>query len=178
MKRDQQSPSALNSLDASLIGFVMAGCIGVGYFAGNWLDGRLGTQYWTPILVIVGVVAGARQMWITVSRIRKSFSSSGFDKLNVSEFRKNEAQDAQKLNRAAHADPSHRKPRFFNVPPPPEAQGENALVAETEKADTENVDKTFEDQLSELRHLQQEINQVDNEESTSKPSVDKKHEST
>lgn len=153
MKRNPLSPSALNSLDASLIGFVMAGCIGVGYFAGSWLDGRLGTQYWTPILVVVGVIAGARQMWITVSRIRKSFSEGGFDKLNVSEFRKIEAQDAQKLNRAANADPSHRKPRFFHVPPPPEA---NKSTSVADASDT-----AFNDQLDELKHLQKEIDQID-----------------
>jgi hypothetical protein len=155
MKRDRLSPSAINSLDASLIGFVMAGCIGVGYFAGNWLDGRLGTTYWTPILVVVGVIAGARQMWITVSRIRKSFSDGSFDKLNVSEFRKNEAQNAQQRNRAANADPSHRKPRFFHVPPPPEG-------SKSTSAPDEN-DVAFNDQIEELKQLQSEIDQIDKE---------------
>jgi len=156
MKRDRLSPSALNSLDASLIGFVMAGCIAVGYFAGNWLDGKLGTAYWTPILVVVGVMAGARQMWITVSRIRKSFTDGSFDKLNGSEFRKNEAQNAQQRNRAANADPSHRKPRFFHVPSPLEGQGKSTFSAE------EN-DAAFSDQIEELKQLQSEINQADKE---------------
>ncbi len=92
-------------------------------------------------------------MWITVSRIRKSFSEGGFDKLNVSEFRKIEAQDAQKLNRAANADPSHRKPRFFHVPPPPEA---NKSTSVADASDT-----AFNDQLGELKHLQKEIDQID-----------------
>ncbi|MEO6908031.1 MAG: AtpZ/AtpI family protein [Abditibacteriaceae bacterium] len=153
MNRNRLSPSALNSLDASLIGFVMAGCIGMGYFAGNWLDGRLGTQYWTPILVVVGVVAGARQMWITVSRIRKSFTDGSFDKLNGSEFRKSEAQDVQQRNRAANADPSHRKPRFFNVPPPPNGSESTPPTGENETA--------FNDQLAELKNLQAEIDQIE-----------------
>ena len=156
MKRDRLSSSAINSLDASLIGFVMAGCIGVGYFAGNWLDGKLGTTYWTPILVIVGVIAGARQMWITVSRIRKSFSDGSFDKLNVSEFRKNETQNAQQRNRAANADSSHRKPRFFHVPPPPEGQGKSTFPADEK-------DAAFNDQIEELKQLQSEIDQIDKE---------------
>ena len=153
MKRNLLSPSSLNSLDASLIGFVMAGCIGVGYFAGNWLDGRLGTTYWTPILVVVGVIAGARQMWITVSRIRKSFTDGSFDKLNNSEFRKSEAQNAQQRNRAANADPSHRKPRFFHVPPPPEGN-------KSTSAPNEN-DAAFNDQLAQLKNLQAEIDQIE-----------------
>jgi hypothetical protein len=156
MKRDRLSSSAINSLDASLIGFVMAGCIGVGYFAGNWLDGKLGTTYWTPILVIVGVIAGARQMWITVSRIRKSFSDGSFDKLNVSEFRKNETQNAQQRNRAANADSSHRKPRFFHVPPPPEGRGKSTFPADEK-------DAAFNDQIEELKQLQSEIDQIDKE---------------
>lgn len=170
MKRDRLSSSALNSLDASLIGFVMAGCIGVGYLAGNWLDGRLGTSYWTPILVVVGVMAGARQMWITVSRIRKSFSDGNFDKLNISEFHKSETQNAQESSRAANADTSHRKPRFFHVPPPPEVHEQDApLIDEGEEA--------FEDQIAELRQLQQEISQLDEGDSSSNSSDDKKYES-
>lgn len=172
MKRKSFSPSTLNSLDASLIGFVMAGCIGVGYFAGNWLDGRLGTQYWTPILVIVGVIAGARQMWITVSRIRKSFSDGSFDKMNVSEFRRNEAQDAQERSRAADADPSHRKPRFFHVPSPPEADNSAAV---TEAKDDDSAGETmFQDQISELRHLQREIDQMNDQDDASESSDDSK----
>ena len=159
MKRDRLSPSALNSLDASLIGFVMAGCIGVGYFAGNWLDGRLGTTYWTPVLVVVGVMAGARQMWITVSRIRKSFSDGSFDKLNGSEFRRKETQNAQQQNRAANADPSHRKPRFFHVPPPPEgSKGGSKSTFPPEQNDA-----AFDEQLDELKKLQAEIDQIDKE---------------
>ena len=157
MKRDQQSSSALKSLDASLIGLVMAGCIGVGYFAGNWLDGRMGTTYWTPILVVVGVMAGARQMWVTVSRIQETFSTGNFDKMNISEFQKNEAQDAQKRNRAANADSSHRKPRFFHVPPPPEGSKSKSTPAPSEN------DVAFNDQIEELKQLQSEIEQIDKE---------------
>ena len=166
MKRKGFSPSTLSSLDASLIGFVMAGCIGVGYLAGSWLDGKMGTQHWTPILVIVGVMAGARQMWITVARIRKSFSDGSFDKMNVSEFRENETQNAQQRNRAANADPSHRKPRFFNVPSPPVAEGERS-------PSKKKTEKAFEEELSELRQLQQEINQLEDEDHPSGKSVDR-----
>jgi hypothetical protein len=170
MRRSRLSPSALNSLDASLIGFVMAGCIAVGYFAGNWLDGRLGTQYWTPILVVLGVVAGAREMWRTVSRIRKSFSQGSFDNMSVSEFRKKEAPDAQQSNRAADADSSQRKPRFFHVPPPPRPQGESTSAVE------DAPETVFEDQVAELRRLQREIDELE-EDGSSDSSGSERHES-
>ena len=99
------------------------------------------------------MMAGARQMWVTVSRIQETFSTGNFDKMNISEFQKNEAQDAQKRNRAANADSSHRKPRFFHVPPPPEV---NKSTSVADASDT-----AFNDQLDELKHLQKEIDQID-----------------
>lgn len=163
MARNRLSGATSGAMQASIIGFVMAGCIAVGYLIGNWLDGKLGTTYWMPIMVILGMIAGAREMWMTVIRIRDSFSDGTFENLNdhpnVSPQENARRVSASKQNRAATADPSHRKPRFFSVPAPPSPQGDTEPDAISDDAQRQNT--TFESQLEELRRLQQQIDEAD-----------------
>lgn len=65
--------SGLNAkgLAASSIGIVLAGCIGLGYLIGSWLDSRYGTTHWTPILLLVGIAAGFREFFHIIKALNK-----------------------------------------------------------------------------------------------------------
>src|SRR4028118_370116 len=54
-------------LHASVIGIVLVGCTAVGFGAGWWLDQKFGTSFWMPVLSMVGVAAGFRQMFVTLA---------------------------------------------------------------------------------------------------------------
>lgn len=56
-------------LQAMSIGLVLGGCVAVGYLFGAWLDNRFGTGFWMPVGVLLGLVAGFREMFLTVKRI-------------------------------------------------------------------------------------------------------------
>lgn len=163
MARNRLSGAAAGGLEASLIGLTMAGCIGVGYLIGNWLDGKLGTTYLMPIFVVLGIIAGAREMWMTVSRIRRSFSDGTFDNPEISEAKPPQESRTSKPNRAVIAEPSHRKPRFFHVPPPPAPQSDSKIPSASDDLDEHEGQKeiTLEKQLSQLRQLQQEIDNLE-----------------
>ena len=111
-------------LAAASIGWTLAGCIIVGFVAGSWLDKRFGTQFWTPILLLVGVGAGFREMFRTVSQISQ-------DKREVAPRPQAEATSSPPSTSAKRAaiDKGHTEPqvlavpseraRLFVVPPPP-----------------------------------------------------------
>lgn len=163
MARNRLSGATAGGVEASLIGLTMAGCIGVGYLIGNWLDGKLGTTYLMPIFVVLGIIAGAREMWRTVSRIRRSFSDGTFDNPRVSQATPAQEPRTSKQNRAVIAEPSHRKPRFFHVPPPPAPQGDGNVAPAPGNSDgpAQHEDEALEKQLAQLRQLQQEIDSLE-----------------
>lgn len=158
MGRNRLSRGTVKGLEASLIGLTMAGCIGIGYLAGNWLDGRMGTTYWTPILVVMGVVAGAREMWATVSRIKQSFSDGTFDNNEVLEAHPPQEPQSVQQNRAAIAKNSHRKPRFFSVPPPP-VFGDSSTDTSVNQENSSEIRH----QLEHLRELQQQVEELESD---------------
>ena len=48
----------------SSIGLEMAAATAIGWFIGDWLDGKLGTRPWLMIVFLVlGVTAGFRGLW-------------------------------------------------------------------------------------------------------------------
>lgn len=47
----------------STIGLELAGCVLLGLFAGRWLDGKLGTTWWTFVGLAIGIAAGYRSVW-------------------------------------------------------------------------------------------------------------------
>ena len=111
-------------LAAASIGWTLAGCIIVGFVAGSWLDRRFGTQIWTPILLLVGVGAGFREMFRTVAQISQ-------DKREVAPRPQAEANSSPPSTSAKRAaiDKTDTEPqvlaapteraRLFVVPPPP-----------------------------------------------------------
>lgn len=52
------------------VGFTLVGCIVAGAGAGFLLDSHFKTSYWLPILFLVGVVGGFREMWIVIKRVQ------------------------------------------------------------------------------------------------------------
>ena len=41
----------------------------IGYFAGDWLDNRFGTEPWLmTVFIILGFVAAAREVWILIQK--------------------------------------------------------------------------------------------------------------
>jgi len=46
----------------SSVGLIFVVSIVIGYYAGSWLDHKLGTSYWMPILTLIGIAAGFVQM--------------------------------------------------------------------------------------------------------------------
>jgi len=113
-------------LGAASIGWTLAGCILVGFGAGAWLDKRLGTTYWTPILFLVGVVAGFREMFRTLAQVNKAPRESlqpGSQLSSTPSPRASGWSPAAGSNPkpepgAAEANQAPRQ-RLFAVPPPP-----------------------------------------------------------
>lgn len=60
---------ASSGWEAYTVGFVLVACILACSALGWWLDNYLGTSYWLPILFLVGVAAGFRELLLTVSRL-------------------------------------------------------------------------------------------------------------
>lgn len=130
------------SWEAYSVGFVLVGS--VVFFAGIgwWLDSRLGTNYWLPVLFLVGVGAGFRELFRTVQRLQRD-----------QETKKREAAAAR-----PSAPPSPRKEaartpgdvgreRSFQVPPPPFLNGE-----ETQSYEKRTKRQGLDEYLDELLH--------------------------
>ncbi len=111
-------------LGAASIGWTLAGCILVGFGAGAWLDKRLGTTYWTPILFLVGVVAGFREMFRTLAQVNKAPRESlsrGSQLSSTPSPRASSPAAGSNLKPEPGAVEASQAPRqrLFAVPPPP-----------------------------------------------------------
>lgn len=67
---DQETKkSAIQMAYASSIGIAMVLAIFGCLFLGSWLDGKLGTgPYFTLILLLIGIVAGFRNMYVLIKK--------------------------------------------------------------------------------------------------------------
>jgi ATP synthase protein I len=53
----------------STIGLILASCVGIGYFIGNYLDNKFKTfPYLMLILTLLGIVAGFREVFILIKK--------------------------------------------------------------------------------------------------------------
>ncbi len=109
-----------SGLQAATIGWVLAGCVFLGFFAGSWLDNHFKTQFWTPILVLLGVVAGFREMFVTLGQVSKKPGPS----------KSNSSTPVHKVPKSTLSIDSNGTPtqpverkreRLFAVPAPPTA---------------------------------------------------------
>ena len=152
----------VNGAQASSIGLTLAGCIIVSVLAGLWLDKRFSTQYWTPILFLVGVAAGFRQMLCTVrdtnayeARRRKTERAKQAER--ATDNASSETNISTESGRGTDATP--QRTRVFQVPSPPFASFESGVQQEGKKAHEYSQEKnTSKDDfglrvaLDELKH--------------------------
>ena len=104
-----------SGLQAATIGWVLAGCVFLGFLAGSWLDGHFKTQFWTPVLVLLGVVAGFREMFVTLGQVSKTPSQSKPTNVPKSTLKVERSHEVP-------GEPVERKrERLFAVPEPPTA---------------------------------------------------------
>jgi len=136
-RMDRIKGGGVNGAQASSIGLTLVGCIIAGAGAGWWLDKHFGTAYWTPILFLVGVAAGFRQMMLTIR------DTNAWEARRKVEEKTERAATASSDNAgSAHAGSAHAgsqsegftnadveaqpqnervRPRVFQVPAPPSA---------------------------------------------------------
>jgi hypothetical protein len=105
-------------LAAASIGWTLAGCILIGFGAGTWLDNKFGTSFWLPLLFLVGVVAGFREMFRTLAEI----SQAPRDSKSTSQQAASTSSPVAHRSLGALAEQGAETPkrqRLFTVPPPP-----------------------------------------------------------
>ncbi len=116
----------VSGAQASSIGLTLVGCIIAGAGAGWWLDKHFGTAYWTPILFLVGVVAGFRQMMLTIRdantfEARRKAEVQSERQANATNLTSNFAPDGSRDEAEGVAQTERVRPRVFQVPAPPTA---------------------------------------------------------
>lgn len=132
---------------ATTVGLMLAGCVVGGFLIGAWLDARLGTAYWTPIIGLLGVVAGFREVVVTIGRLNQrqqrerearererqqqqtsqpqglqnrsqATAATGAGMQAASQAPQAGQAPAQAVTQAATQE--RARPRIFGVPPPPQ----------------------------------------------------------
>ena len=156
---DRIRGGGLGGVQASTIGLVLAGCIGVGVLLGQWLDNRFGTSYWTPILFLVGVAAGFREMLRTIRLVDAHAKQQRAEKeaeakslaSHVSVYAVQ--REAHETTEPDEAEESHPRPRIFSVPAPPQASFDSVspdgigLNKSVENADDQTKHQTLTERL-------------------------------
>lgn len=100
------------------VGFTLVGCIVAGAGAGYLLDSHFKTSYWLPLLFLIGVAGGFREMWIVIQRVQKQEEQKRREKREATPLATPPVQGE------AQADNLPERKRAFQVPPPPfENQG-------------------------------------------------------
>jgi F0F1-type ATP synthase assembly protein I len=74
---EQKSRRAYNVVTSSAIGLELGVAVVIGALVGRWLDGRLGSEPWLMIaLIIMGFVAGLRGVIRGARRAERAFDDS------------------------------------------------------------------------------------------------------
>jgi hypothetical protein len=118
-----------SGLAASTIGIVFLACISLGYFGGAWLDRKLGTTIWTPVLTVFGMLAGFVETFRTLRQITRESKwpgakapGEGADETEGTvDFDRTTQANAigSPQNETTESAPTEVRQRLFNVPPPP-----------------------------------------------------------
>ena len=121
------------------VGFTLVGCIVACAGLGFWLDSHFKTSYWLPILFMVGVVAGFREMWVVIKRVQAQEEQRRRDKAAATRM----APTPSSVNETEL--PPDRK-RIFEVPPPP---FESSIEVPKAERNEESVDDILKRLLAE-----------------------------
>ncbi len=132
------SSGGSSGFEAYTIGFTLVGCIIAGAGAGWFLDNHFGTSFWLPILFLVGVAAGFREMMVVLKRINQAQAA---EKLKKDASRRAREVTVKPTDNPTQGQIAARK-RMFEVPPPPfekAAEQVTEQAAPEEKVGVENV---------------------------------------
>lgn len=128
--------------EAYTVGFTLVGCILGGAGLGWLLDSHFKTSYWLPILFLVGVVGGFREMWVVLKRVQAQDEQKRREKiasipLAPTPLRRDEADETEL--------PPERK-RIFQVPPPPTEESREAPPVERSEESVDDIMKRLLDE--------------------------------
>lgn len=129
------SSGGTTGLEATTIGFTLVGFIVAGAGLGWLLDSWLGTNYWLPILFLVGVFGGFREMLVTLKRVNQAQAAEKLRKANE----RREREVTIKPTDAPTPEQLATRQRMFQVPPPPFAQAAEK-VAQDAATPQENIE--------------------------------------
>lgn len=143
------------AMQASTIGFVLAGSIAAGFFAGSWLDGRFKTNFWTPLMTIVGVFGGFYQMLQMLKQIdaaaqREDAQAKKNRAAKAPSAKAPGASTRESQSGAMQSEAAPPKPRIFAVPAPPTASFERSdktEIAEAQPLRDDEDERTLTDRL-------------------------------
>ena len=130
--------SGASGWESYTIGFTLVGCIVAGAGLGYFLDQHFGTSYWLPILFLVGVVAGFREMMVVLKRVNEEQTAQRLKRANEKAARE---VTVKPTDNPTPAQVEARK-RMFEVPPPPFEQAAQTVAqssAPDEQVGVENV---------------------------------------
>lgn len=111
--------------EATTIGFTLVGCIIATTALGYWLDSHFKTSYWLPILFLLGVVLGFREMFVVLGRISREQAQQKLEK-------QQKVTLAPAPSQIEAAEEPKVRERIFQVPPPPTPGQTPVEAAKTE----------------------------------------------
>ena len=127
-----------SGFEAYTIGFTLVGCIVAGGGLGWFLDNHFGTSYWLPILFLVGVGAGFREMLLVLKRVNQAEAAQRLARQNERAAREATVKPTDNPT----PDQIVARQRMFEVPPPPFEKAAETVkdqAAPREKISVENV---------------------------------------
>ena len=123
----RMSAVSATGLAASSLGLVLGGSVVFGFLSGSWLDHRFGTSYWLPVMLVLGVGAGFRELFHTVRLLneeterearvrakRRELESEGHGS-----FVKSKGEAVKLAVDSSEASATPESKRSFAIPPPP-----------------------------------------------------------
>ena len=125
----------------TLVGYILAG-IGIGYL----LDTQFRTSFWTPLLLMVGAVAGFRDMIQTLNSLSREEKAARAAR--QAEVQQDQTTAAPGRNRGISSpavevvtEEARPRPRIFAVPPPPQASFDKRSETPSQEPPQESSDE-------------------------------------
>jgi len=132
-----------HNLGASAVATVWIGYILAGVAIGYLLDSYFHTSYWIPILLMVGAIAGFRDMIQTLNRVAQREKNERAAKQAQAPGETSPSWIESDTAPPQAIEAERPKPRIFAVPPPPQssfAQVNREPVQEPAPANTDESD--------------------------------------
>lgn len=150
-----------NGLGAASMGWVLVGCIAFGFGVGQFLDSHFGTKFWMPVMVLVGVAAGFREMFRTLTALNRDEQRRRAEARGASteatarpvsdEFQSRRVEGTAGPDDEGKTDSVSRQ-RIFQVPAPPLPSymgGTGKVTTQQDKTADEDSDEIIERLLKE-----------------------------